>query len=111
MALEVVIVSGSGQEHAGCLLLTGEVLFVVSLSEDTQQQAFPVTEVACRQEPQSPGGHEPCSPGGQLIVTLQQARITSDAEVSGGGGGRTWVDEAEEGSEGVGGREREDLEG
>ncbi|CAB1321378.1 unnamed protein product, partial [Coregonus sp. 'balchen'] len=44
MALEVVIVSGSGQEHAGCLLLTGEVLFVVSLSEDTQQQAFPITE-------------------------------------------------------------------
>lgn len=45
MALEVVIVSGSGQEHAGCLLLTSEVLFVVSLSEDTQQQAFPITEV------------------------------------------------------------------
>lgn len=45
MALEVVIVSGSGQEHAGCLLLTSEVLFVVSVSEDTQQQAFPITEV------------------------------------------------------------------
>lgn len=45
MALEVTIVSGSGQEHAGCLLLTSEVLFVVSLSEDTQQQAFPITEV------------------------------------------------------------------
>lgn len=45
MALEVIIVSGSGQEHAGCLLLTSEVLFVVSLSEDTQQQAFPITEV------------------------------------------------------------------
>lgn len=45
MALEVTIVSGSGQEHAGCLLLTTEVLFVVSLSEDTQQQAFPITEV------------------------------------------------------------------
>lgn len=46
MALEVTIVSGSGQEHAGCLLLTSEVLFVVSLSEDTQQQAFPITEVS-----------------------------------------------------------------
>lgn len=45
MALEVTLVSGSGQEHAGCLLLTSEVLFVVSLSEDTQQQAFPITEV------------------------------------------------------------------
>lgn len=45
MALEVTIVSGSGQEHGGCLLLTSEVLFVVSLSEDTQQQAFPITEV------------------------------------------------------------------
>uniref|UniRef100_A0A8D3AJI2 Vacuolar protein sorting 13 homolog B n=1 Tax=Scophthalmus maximus TaxID=52904 RepID=A0A8D3AJI2_SCOMX len=48
MALEVTIVSGSGQEHAGCLLLTSEVLFVVSLSEDTQQQAFPITEVTDR---------------------------------------------------------------
>ncbi|XP_062322182.1 intermembrane lipid transfer protein VPS13B [Osmerus eperlanus] len=83
MALEVVIVSGSGQEHAGCLLLTGEVLFVVSLSEDTQQQAFPVTEVACQQEP-CLGGQEPHSPGGQLTLTLQQARITSDAEGDGG---------------------------
>lgn len=46
MALEVTIVSGSGQEHAGCLLLTSEVLFVVSISEDTQQQAFPITEVS-----------------------------------------------------------------
>lgn len=45
MALEVIIVSGSGQEHGGCLLLTSEVLFVVSVSEDTQQQAFPITEV------------------------------------------------------------------
>ena len=45
MALEVTIVSGSGQQHAGCLLLTSDVLFVVSLSEDTQQQAFPITEV------------------------------------------------------------------
>lgn len=48
MALKVVIVSGSGQEHAGCLLLTSEVLFVVSVSEDTQQQAFPITEVTER---------------------------------------------------------------
>lgn len=48
MSLDVTIVSGSGQEHAGCLLLTSEVLFVVSLSEDTQQQAFPITEVTHR---------------------------------------------------------------
>ncbi|KAG8441800.1 hypothetical protein GDO86_010832 [Hymenochirus boettgeri] len=47
MALNVIIVSGSGQEYAGCLLLTSEVLFVVSISEDTQQQAFPVTEIEC----------------------------------------------------------------
>lgn len=51
MALEVIIVSGSGQEHAGCLLLTSEVLFVVSVSEDTQQQAFPITEVTNGQPP------------------------------------------------------------
>lgn len=51
MALEVVIVSGSGQEHAGCLLLTSEVLFVVSVSEDTQQQAFPITEVTVSRRP------------------------------------------------------------
>ncbi|XP_069393276.1 intermembrane lipid transfer protein VPS13B isoform X3 [Paralichthys olivaceus] len=74
MALEVTIVSGSGQEHAGCLLLTSEVLFVVSLSEDTQQQAFPITEVECQQEP----GQE-----GQLTLTLQQQTVTSDTEGDG----------------------------
>lgn len=102
MALEVTIVSGLGQEHAGCLLLTSEVLFVVSISEDTQQQAFPITEVTdgsgsggaapaagegnpvvtgilcpeqveCRQEPGDPG---------QLILSLQQQTVTSDTEVS-----------------------------
>ncbi|KAJ8013405.1 hypothetical protein DPEC_G00052920 [Dallia pectoralis] len=75
MALEVVIVSGLGQEYAGCLLLTGEVLFVVSLSEDTQQQAFPITEVACHLDPQHQGA---------LILTLQQQRLRSDAEGDGG---------------------------
>ncbi|KAM9309789.1 intermembrane lipid transfer protein VPS13B [Pholidichthys leucotaenia] len=74
MALEVTIVSGSGQEHAGCLLLTSEVLFVVSLSEDTQQQAFPITEVECEQEPEEPG---------QLTLTLQQQPVTSDTEGDG----------------------------
>uniref|UniRef100_A0A3Q1G5R2 Vacuolar protein sorting 13 homolog B n=1 Tax=Acanthochromis polyacanthus TaxID=80966 RepID=A0A3Q1G5R2_9TELE len=74
MALEVTIVSGSGQEHAGCLLLTSEVLFVVSLSEDTQQQAFPITEVECRQEP----GQQ-----GQLTLTLQQQTVASDTEGDG----------------------------
>ncbi|XP_054637998.1 intermembrane lipid transfer protein VPS13B-like isoform X1 [Dunckerocampus dactyliophorus] len=71
MALEVTIVSGSGQEHAGCLLLTLEVLFVVSLSEDTQQQAFPITEVECQQE----AGRQ-----GELILTLQQHTVASDTE-------------------------------
>ncbi|KAJ8353846.1 hypothetical protein SKAU_G00214130 [Synaphobranchus kaupii] len=71
MALEITIVSGSGQEHAGCLLLTGEVLFVVSLSEDTQQQAFPITEVECQQEP----GQESL-----LTLSLHQHRVTSDTE-------------------------------
>uniref|UniRef100_A0A3B3X5Y6 Vacuolar protein sorting 13 homolog B n=1 Tax=Poecilia mexicana TaxID=48701 RepID=A0A3B3X5Y6_9TELE len=74
MALEVTIVSGSGQEHAGCLLLTSEVLFVVSLCEDTQQQAFPITEVECQQEPEQPG---------QLTLTLQQHTLSSDSEGDG----------------------------
>ncbi|XP_061529703.1 intermembrane lipid transfer protein VPS13B-like isoform X2 [Phycodurus eques] len=74
MALEVTIVSGSGQEHAGCLLLTSEVLFVVSLSEDTQQQAFPITEVECHQE----AGQQ-----GQLTLTLQQQTLASDTEGEG----------------------------
>uniref|UniRef100_A0A3Q2W0H5 Vacuolar protein sorting 13 homolog B n=1 Tax=Haplochromis burtoni TaxID=8153 RepID=A0A3Q2W0H5_HAPBU len=74
MSLDVTIVSGSGQEHAGCLLLTSEVLFVVSLSEDTQQQAFPITEVECQQEP----GQQ-----GELTLTLQQQTVTSDAEGDG----------------------------
>ncbi|XP_027872491.1 vacuolar protein sorting-associated protein 13B isoform X1 [Xiphophorus couchianus] len=74
MALEVTIVSGSGQEHAGCLLLTSEVLFVVSLCEDTQQQAFPITEVECQQEPEQPG---------QLTLTLQQQTLSSDSEGDG----------------------------
>ncbi|MEQ2189350.1 Vacuolar protein sorting-associated protein 13B, partial [Goodea atripinnis] len=71
MALEVTIVSGSGQEYAGCLLLTSEVLFVVSLCEDTQQQAFPITEVECQQDPEQQG---------QLTLTLQQQTVTSDTE-------------------------------
>uniref|UniRef100_UPI0037E89457 intermembrane lipid transfer protein VPS13B-like isoform X1 n=1 Tax=Semicossyphus pulcher TaxID=241346 RepID=UPI0037E89457 len=74
MALDVTIVSGSGQQHAGCLLLTSEVLFVVSLGEDTQQQAFPITEVECQQEP----GQQ-----GQLTLTLQQQTVVSDTEGDG----------------------------
>lgn len=72
MALEVVIVSGSGQEHAGCLLLTSEVLFVVSVSEDTQQQAFPITEVTA-----SPG-----QKGGDLGGALNSSRVSVTAGVS-----------------------------
>ncbi|XP_028983860.1 intermembrane lipid transfer protein VPS13B-like isoform X3 [Betta splendens] len=71
MSLEVTIVSGSGQEHAGCLLLTSEVLFVVSLSEDTQQQAFPITEVECIEAPGQPA---------QLTLTLHQQTVAREAE-------------------------------
>ncbi|XP_072317743.1 intermembrane lipid transfer protein VPS13B-like isoform X2 [Eucyclogobius newberryi] len=74
MALEVTIVSGSGQEHTGCLLLTSDVLFVVSLSEDTQQQAFPITEVECEQVP----GRK-----GELTLTLQLQTVTNDPEGDG----------------------------
>lgn len=72
MALDVVIVSGSGQEHEGCLLLTSEVLFVVSLSEDTQQQAFPVTEIECLRDSEQ---------SNLLKVQLKQQRVPCDVEV------------------------------
>uniref|UniRef100_A0A9J8BQX9 Vacuolar protein sorting 13 homolog B n=1 Tax=Cyprinus carpio carpio TaxID=630221 RepID=A0A9J8BQX9_CYPCA len=74
MALDVRMVSGSGQEHAGCLLLSGEVLFVVSVCEDAQQQAFPITEIQCQHDTHTPG----C-----ITLTLQQHRIASDTEVDG----------------------------
>ncbi|NXG41192.1 VP13B protein, partial [Psilopogon haemacephalus] len=74
MALEVMIVSGSGQQHEGCLLLTSEVLFVVSISEDTQQQAFPVTEIDCLQDEQQED---------LLKVQLKQQRVPSDLEADG----------------------------
>lgn len=79
MALDVVLVRGSGQEHEGCLLLTSEVLFVVSVSEDTQQQAFPVTDIDCAQD------------GGQshlLSLQLTQPRAACDVEVRSGNGDR-----------------------
>lgn len=72
MALDVVIVSGSGHEHEGCLLLTSEVLFVVSVSEDTQQQAFPVTEIECVEDHQQKN---------LLKVQLKQQRVPCDLEV------------------------------
>lgn len=72
MALEVVLVRGSGQEHEGCLLLTSEVLFVVSVSEDTQQQAFPVTEIDCTQDSKQ---------SNLLTVQLRQPRVACDVEV------------------------------
>ncbi|XP_060679858.1 intermembrane lipid transfer protein VPS13B-like isoform X1 [Hemiscyllium ocellatum] len=74
MALDVVIVSNSGQEYEGCLLLTSEVLFVVSVSEDTQQQAFPVTEIECRLDPKKEN---------VLQVVLKQQRVSYDAEGDG----------------------------
>ncbi|EHA98749.1 Vacuolar protein sorting-associated protein 13B [Heterocephalus glaber] len=72
MALDVVLVRGSGQEHEGCLLLTSEVLFVVSVSEDTQQQAFPVTEIDCAQDSEQKD---------LLTVQLRQPRVACDVEV------------------------------
>ncbi|XP_062426454.1 intermembrane lipid transfer protein VPS13B isoform X5 [Rhea pennata] len=74
MALDVMIVSGSGQQHEGCLLLTSEVLFVVSLSEDTQQQAFPVTEIDCLKDDQQKN---------LLKVQLKQQRVPCDLEADG----------------------------
>ncbi|XP_016112535.1 vacuolar protein sorting-associated protein 13B-like [Sinocyclocheilus grahami] len=74
MALDVRMVSGSGQEHVGCLLLSGEVLFVVSVCEDAQQQAFPITEIQCEHDTHTPG---------RITLTLQQHRVTSDTEVDG----------------------------
>ncbi|XP_060756090.1 intermembrane lipid transfer protein VPS13B-like isoform X4 [Neoarius graeffei] len=74
MALCVHMMSSSGQEHAGCLLLSGEVLFIVSVCEDTQQQAFPITEVQCVQDARNPEN---------LTLTLQQHRVTSDSEGDG----------------------------
>ncbi|XP_043921582.1 vacuolar protein sorting-associated protein 13B [Protopterus annectens] len=74
MALDVVIVSGSGQEHEGCLLLTKEVLFVVSVSEDTQQQAFPVTEIECVADSLKEN---------VLNVVLKHQRVPSESEVDG----------------------------
>ncbi|KAM6171919.1 intermembrane lipid transfer protein VPS13B isoform 2-T2 [Erethizon dorsatum] len=74
MALDVVLVRGSGQEHEGCLLLTSEVLFVVSISEDTQQQAFPVTEINCAQDTKQKH---------LLTVQLKQPRVACDVEVDG----------------------------
>lgn len=72
MALDVIIVSGSGQEHEGCLLLTSEVLFVVSIDEDTQQQAFPVTEIECLLDGEQ---------SNLLKVQLKQQRVSCDLEV------------------------------
>ncbi|KAG9283570.1 vacuolar protein sorting-associated protein 13B [Astyanax mexicanus] len=74
MALHVFMVSSSGQEHAGCLLLSREVLFVVSVCEDTQQQAFPITEVQCQQDTHKPE---------KLTLTVHQHRVTSDTEGEG----------------------------
>nr|XP_012617463.1 vacuolar protein sorting-associated protein 13B isoform X1 [Microcebus murinus]XP_012617464.1 vacuolar protein sorting-associated protein 13B isoform X1 [Microcebus murinus]XP_012617465.1 vacuolar protein sorting-associated protein 13B isoform X1 [Microcebus murinus] len=74
MALDVVLVRGSGQEHEGCLLLTSEVLFVVSISEDTQQQAFPITEIDCAQDSKQ---------NNLLTVQLKQPRVACDVEVDG----------------------------
>lgn len=74
MALDVVLVRGSGQEHEGCLLLTSEVLFVVSISEDTQQQAFPITEIDCAQDTKQKN---------LLTVQLKQPRVACDVEIDG----------------------------
>ncbi|TRY56677.1 hypothetical protein DNTS_021035 [Danionella cerebrum] len=74
MAIEVSVCnssssSGVSQERGGCLLLSSEVLFVVSVCEDAQQQAFPITEVQCHT----------LTPG-RITLTLQQHRASSDPE-------------------------------
>ncbi|KAL1767820.1 vacuolar protein sorting-associated protein 13B [Sigmodon hispidus] len=74
MTLDVVLVRGSGQEHEGCLLLTSEVLFVVSISEDTQQQAFPITEIDCSQDTKQ---------NNLLTVQLKQPKVVCDVEMDG----------------------------
>ncbi|XP_038051923.1 vacuolar protein sorting-associated protein 13B-like [Patiria miniata] len=47
MDCDVTTVTFHGLQRGGCLLLTPEILFVVSSSEDTQQQAFPIFQVEC----------------------------------------------------------------
>ncbi|XP_067305536.1 intermembrane lipid transfer protein VPS13B [Pseudorasbora parva] len=74
MALSVRMVSGSGQERSGCLLLSAELLFVVSVCEDAQQQAFPITEIQCEHDTHTPG---------RITLTLQQHRMTNEAEADG----------------------------
>ncbi|XP_070535266.1 intermembrane lipid transfer protein VPS13B-like [Ptychodera flava] len=71
MYLESTAVTYHGLHHSGCLLLTPQVLFVVSTSEDTQQQAFPVTDITC---------HGKSSDSGVLCVTLNQPVTPSTAE-------------------------------
>ncbi|XP_071944934.1 intermembrane lipid transfer protein VPS13B-like [Antedon mediterranea] len=51
MCLDAVSVTYHGLHHSGVLLLTPEILFIVSSSEDTQQQAFPVSEIDCHSKP------------------------------------------------------------
>ena len=43
----ITTITFHGLQRGGCLLLTPEVLFVVSSSEDTQQQVFPIFELEC----------------------------------------------------------------
>ncbi|KAM5281500.1 intermembrane lipid transfer protein VPS13B isoform 1-T1 [Ctenodactylus gundi] len=74
MALDVVLVRDSGQEHDGCLLLTPEVLFVVSVSEDAQQQAFPITEIDCAHDSKQ---------NNLFTMQLKQPRVACDVEVDG----------------------------
>lgn len=47
MHVKVTSVTHHGLHHAGALLLTPEVLFVISLSEDTHQQAFSLDQTQC----------------------------------------------------------------
>lgn len=74
MVLDVVLVRGLGQEYEGCLLLILEVFFVVSVSEDIQQQVFFVIEIDCVQDSKQ---------NSLFIVQLKQLRVVCDVEVDG----------------------------
>ncbi|XP_022088777.1 vacuolar protein sorting-associated protein 13B-like isoform X2 [Acanthaster planci] len=56
MDCDITTITFHGLQRGGCLLLTPEVLFIVSSSEDTQQQAFPIFQVECIPLPGSSEG-------------------------------------------------------
>lgn len=47
MLTKVTSVTNQGLHHAAALILTPEMLFVISISEDSAQQAFPLVQTDC----------------------------------------------------------------